>query len=114
MNKILDIKEIDDNYYIKLCAFIEVQDKYNFYEEEYHRLVKDYYELYDQLRDAKKQIKDINKANQNKSSIIKKLNLFLDKRIEECDNCLDKTNINYWHYNLLINKIDHILQGKDE
>lgn len=69
----LDIKEIDDNYYIKLSAFMEVQDKYNWYEDEYHKLVKDYYELYDQLRDAKKQIKDINKANQRNVSKLKKI-----------------------------------------
>lgn len=73
MNKMLDIKEIDDNYYIKLSAFMEVQDKYNWYEDEYHKLVKDYYELYDQLRDAKKQIKDINKANQRNVSKLKKI-----------------------------------------
>lgn len=85
MNKLQDIKEIDGNYYIKLSAFLEVQDKYNFYEDEYHRLIKDYYELYDQLQDAKKQIKNINKANQRNVSKLKKIKELCNNMIEPLD-----------------------------
>lgn len=79
MNKMFDIKEIDGNYYIKLSSFIEVQDSCIYYEEGYYRVVKDYHKLYDQLRDAKKQIKDINKANQRNVSKLKKIKDCLSK-----------------------------------
>lgn len=100
MNKMLDIKEIDDNYYIKLSAFMEVQDKYNWYEEEYHKLVKDYYKLYDQLIDAKKQIKDINKANQRNVSKLKKIKV-----------CLNKNRVYIHGERNLAFELDDILEG---
>lgn len=113
MNKMLDIKEIDDNYYIKLSAFMEVQNKYNWYEEEYHKLVKDYYELYEKLRDAKKQIKDTNKASQNKSSIIKKSLSFID---DHSYNVIENKNDIDWYILRLDDTYDliDILKGDQD
>lgn len=89
MNNMLDIKEIDDNYYIKLSAFIDVKNKYEWYEDECNRIVKDYYELYEKLRDAKKQakkqIKDINKANQRNVSKLKKIKELCNNMVEPLD-----------------------------